>query len=320
MLRFLLVCLAVLLGSVGPGWAQPAFPTHPIRFVVPFAAGGGTDAQCRILAEAAGRRLGQTIIVDNLTGAGGTIGFAAVARAAPDGYTILSTTPGFAINPYIQKSIGYDPDRDFAAVIEATVSPVLLVVAADSPFHTVQDLLDLGRNSPGKLRYGSAGIGSIAHLSSALFVSLAGVKATHVPYRGSDPAILDLLAGRVQFLTENVTSVLPGVRSGQMRAIAVGTAKPSALLPGVPTIAAAVPGYESSAWFGILAPAGTPEPVISRLNAAFNESLADPQVQTQLSAFGVEIVGGAPAVFDAFLKARRTELKSLAQTANLVPQ
>jgi tripartite-type tricarboxylate transporter receptor subunit TctC len=320
MIKACLVAAALLLATASAGFADGAYPTHPIRFIVPFAAGGGTDGQCRVLAEAAGKRLGQAIVVENLTGAGGTIGFNMVARADPDGYTILSATPGFAINPFIQKDIAYNPARDFAPVIEATTSPVVMVVAGHSPIHTVQDVLDLARREPGHVRYGSAGIGSIAHLSGALFASLAQLKLTHIPYRGSDPALIDLMAGRLQFQIDNTSSVLPQIRSGQLRAIAVGTAEPSKLLPEVPTIAQTVKGYESSAWLGILVPVRTPRPIVDRLNAAFDDSLADPQVQKALSAFGVDLVGGKPEVFGRYLIAKSAELKVLAKTANLVPQ
>jgi tripartite-type tricarboxylate transporter receptor subunit TctC len=318
MFKTCLIAVAMALGTIPVAFAQQSYPTHPIRFIVPFAPGGGTDGQCRVMAEAVGKRLGQALVVENMTGAGGTIGFNMVARADPDGYTILSATPGFAINPFIQKDIAYDPARDFAPVIQVSTSPVILVVAADSPIHTMQELLDMAREHPGQVRYGSAGIGSIAHLSGALLGALAGVKLTHVPYRGSEPATIDLLAGRLTIQVENATSVLPQVRSGQLRAIAVGAAMPSALLPGVPTIAATVPNYESSGWFGILVPAKTPRPVIDRLNAAFNDSLADPQVQKAMSAFGVELVGGAPEVFGAYLQGQSAELKTVAQAANLV--
>lgn len=320
MFKATLAAMALALGVSSAAMAQSAYPTHPIRFIVPFAAGGGTDGQCRVFAEAVGRRLGQPVVVENVTGAGGTIGFNLVARAEPDGYTILSATPGFAINPFIQKDIAYNTVRDFAPVIEATVSPVVLVVAASSPLHSTQDLLDLARAEPGHVRYGSAGIGSIAHLSAALFVAMANLKVTHVPYRGSEPALIDLLAGRLQFQIDNSTSVLPQITSGQLRALAVGSAAPSKVLPGVPTIAASVPGYESSGWFGILAPAKTPRPIIDKLNAAFNDALADPAVQKQLSAFGVDLVGGTPEAFGAYLAAQSAKLKDLAKTANLTPQ
>jgi tripartite-type tricarboxylate transporter receptor subunit TctC len=320
MIKACLVAAAMALATLSAASAEDAYPAHSIRFIVPFAPGGGTDGQCRVLAEAVGKRLGQTLVVENTAGAGGTIGFNLVARADPDGYTILSATPGFAINPFIQKDIAYDPAKDFTPVIEASTSPVILVVTPDSPVHTVRDLLDMAKENPGQIRYGSAGIGSIAHLSAALLGSLGHVKFTHVPYRGSEPAMIDLLAGRLQFEVENATSVLPRIRGGQLRAVAVGTATRSALLPDVPTIAETLPGYESSGWFGILVPAKTPPAVVARLNAAFNESLADPDVKKALSAFGVELVGGPPEVFGAYLKAKLAELKTVAEAANLVPR
>jgi tripartite-type tricarboxylate transporter receptor subunit TctC len=320
MLKISLIVVLLVSALIATGRAEDAYPTQPIHFIVPFAPGGGTDGQSRVLAAAVGKRLGQSVVVENVTGAGGTIGFNKVARADPDGYTILSTTPGFVINPFIQKNIAYDPARDFAPVILATTSPVILVVAADSPIHTVQDIIDMARAHPGSVSYGSAGIGSIAHLSGALFGALAGIKLVHVPYRGSEPATLDLLAGRITMQVENATSVLPQVRSGQLRAIAVGGTKPSALLPGIPTIAATVPGYESGGWYGILVPAKTPRPIIDRLNAAFNDSLADQSVKTAMAAFGVELVGGSPVVFADYLKSVSAESAAAAKAANLVPQ
>lgn len=319
MLKACLFTAALLLGAIPAARADDAYPTHPIRFIVPFAPGGGTDGQARVLAEAAGKRLGQTLVVENVTGAGGTIGFNQVARADADGYTILSATPGFVINPFIQKDIAYDPERDFAPVIEISTSPVVLVVAEGSPYHSVKEIIDAAREHPGQIRYGSAGIGSIAHLSGALLGALAGVRFTHVPYRGSEPATIDLLAGRITMQVENATSVLPQVRSHQLRAIAVGTMQTSPVLLGVPTIASTVPGYESSGWFGVLAPAKTPAAVIDRLNAAFDDSLKDPAVQKAMSAFGVDLVGGTPAQWAAYLRAKSQEMKKVAAMADLVP-
>jgi len=320
MIKACLFIAAIALTIVPAARADEAFPTHPIRFIVPFSPGGGTDGQCRVLAEAAGKRLGQAIIVENLAGAGGTIGFNMAARADPDGYTILSATPAFATNPFIQKGVAYDPEKDFAPVIHATTSPVILVAVTESPIHTVQDLLDAARAHPGQIHYGSAGIGSIAHLSAALLGALGHVQLTHVPYRGSEPAMIDLLAGRLEILVDNATSVLPRIRSGQLRAIGVGTAAKYSLLPDVPTIAETIPGYESSSWLGVLVPAKTPRPVIDRLNAAFNDSLLDPEVRKALAGFGTELIAGPPEVFGVYLKAKLVELKSVAGAANLIPR
>ncbi len=319
MIKASLIAVAMLL-STGPAAFAQAYPTHPVRMIVPFAPGGGTDAVSRILADTLSRRLGQAFVVENMGGAGGTIGFNLVARADPDGYTILSTTPAIAINPYLQKDIAYDPIRDFAPVIQATTSPIVLVVPTESPIHTVRDLIDMARAKPGQIRYGSAGIGSISHLSGALFAAMAQVKLTHVPYRGSGPALIDLLAGRMQVQFENAPTVLAQIRGGQLRAIGVGTADKSALLPDVPTVAETVPGYESSSWFGILVPAATPRPVIDRLNAALNASLDDPEMQKTLSGLGLERIGGTPVAFGAYLKAKVAEMKTVAQAANLARQ
>ena len=310
---------AAMLAGFGQASAQQ-YPTHPVRVIVPFAPGGGTDALSRILADALSRRLGQAFVVENMGGAGGTIGYNLVARAEPDGYTMLSATPALVVNPYIQKDIAYDPLRDFAPVIQTTTSPMVMVVPANSPIHTAQDLIDAARAKPGQVRYGSAGIGSISHVTGALFAAMAGVKLTHVPYRGSGPALIDLLAGRMHVQFENAPTVLGQIRGGQLRAVAVGTAGKSSLLPDVPTIAETVPGYESSSWFGFLVPAATPRPMIERLNAALNDSLNDPAMEKTLAGLGVERIGGTPEAFGAYLKAKVAEMKTVAQAANLTRQ
>ena len=317
---FKVLLFGALLFGVVPAAAQQSYPDHPVRLIVPFAPGGGTDALARILADTLSRRLGQAFVVENIGGAGGTIGFNQVARADPDGYTTLATTPAITINPYIQRDVTYDPERDFAPVIQTSTSPIVLVVPADSAFHTVRDVMEAAAEHPGQVRYGSAGIGSIAHLSGALFAALAGVKMTHVPYRGSGPALIDLIAGRLQTDFENLPAVLSQIRQGQLRAIAVGTAARSSLLPDVPTIAETLPGYESTSWFGILAPAKTPRPVIDRLNAVLNAALYDPDTRKALSGLGVERIGGTPEDFAAYLAARIAAMKTASQAANLSRQ
>jgi tripartite-type tricarboxylate transporter receptor subunit TctC len=322
MIKAFLIAAAMAFCAMPTAFAQTPgtdYPTHSIRLIVPFAPGGGTDAISRILAEALSHRVGQTVVVENMDGAGGTIGFNFVAHANPDGYTILSATPSLTINPNIQKDIAYDPGRDFAPVIEVTDSPMVLVVPTNSPIKSVQDLIDMARAKPGRVLYGSAGVGSIDHLSSALFAALAHVTLTHVPYRGAGPALVDLLAGVLQMQFENAPAVLGDIQSGQLRAIAVGTARKSSILPNLPTVAATVAGYQSSSWFGILAPAKTPRPVIDKLNAAFNASLADPAVQKRLSRLGVERIGGTPEAFGAYLAANIAQMKIAAKAANLTP-
>ncbi len=320
MLKNMLAVVAAFLPLIGSAAAQSDYPNHPIRLVVPFAAGGSTDAQARVIAEFAGRALGQSIAVVNVGGAGGSIGLTQVARATPDGYTLATATPSLTLNPFIQKDIGYDPLKDFEPVVEIAVSPIVLVVPKDSKLKSVQDLIDLAKAKPGQVKYGSAGIGSATHLSTALFTSMAHVDMVHVPYRGAGPAILDLIAGRLDVQFENAPSVLGQIRSGELRAIAVGTAKRSTTLPELPTIGDTVKGYEATSWFGVLAPAGTPRPIIDKLNAAINKALDDATVRKQLETIGAERVGGTPEQFAAFLKARFEEMKTVSKSANLVPQ
>ena len=313
------VLAATIMMIVGAA-AQTDYPTHPIRLIVPFAPGGSTDSQARVLADFLGRALGQQVVVVNVGGAGGTIGLNQGAKATPDGYTLVTATPSMTINPYIQKNIPYDPIKDFEPIALVATSPIVLVVPKDSKIKTVRDLIAMAKAKPGQIRYGSAGIGSATHLSSALFATMAGVNLVHVPYRGAGPALLDLIAGRLDLQFENAPSVLGHVRSGTLRGVAVGSTKRSNLFPDLPTIGDTVPGYEATSWFGVLAPAKTPRAVIDKVNAAINKALADATVKKQMDALGVELIGGTPDRFAAFLKARMAELKTVSKAANLVPQ
>ena len=320
MRKIALSVLAATIMMMGGAAAQTDYPTHPIRLIVPFAPGGSTDSQARVLADFLGRALGQQVVVVNVGGAGGTIGLNQGAKATPDGYTLVTATPSMTINPYIQKNIPYDPIKDFEPIALVATSPIVLVVPKDSKIKTVRDLIAMAKAKPGQIRYGSAGIGSATHLSSALFATMAGVNLVHVPYRGAGPALLDLIAGRLDLQFENAPSVLGHVRSGTLRGVAVGSAKRSNLFPDLPTIGDTVPGYEATSWFGVLAPAKTPRAVIDKVNAAINKALADATVKKQMDALGVELIGGTPDRFAAFLKARMAELKTVSKAANLVPQ
>ena len=225
------------------GGAQD-YPSRPIRLIVPFAAGGGTDTLSRIFGQVLSEQLKGTVVVENVGGAGGSIGTGQAAKAAADGYTILSATPSITINPHIQKNVPYSVLRDFAPVVQITTSPAVLIVNKDFPVKSVRDLIALARAKPGTISYGSAGIGSFNFLAAELFKALAGVDITHIPYRGTGPALIDLIAGRIQVQFENAPAVLGQIRNGELKAIAVGTAKSSAVLPGLPAIADTVPGYE----------------------------------------------------------------------------
>ena len=320
MRKFALSVLAATIMMIGGAAAQTDYPTHPVRLIVPFAPGGSTDSQARVLADYLGRALGQQVVVVNVGGAGGTIGLNQAAKAAPDGYTLVTATPSMTINPYIQKNIPYDPIKDFEPIALVATSPIVLVVPKDSKIKTVRDLIEMAKAKPGQIRYGSAGIGSATHLSTALFEAMAGVNLVHVPYRGAGPALLDVIAGRIDLQFENAPSVLGHVRSGTLRGVAVGSAKRSSLFPDLPTIGETVPGYEATSWFGVLAPAKTPRAVVDKINAAINKALADAAVRKQMDALGVELIGGTPDQFATFLKARMDELKTVSKAANLVPQ
>jgi tripartite-type tricarboxylate transporter receptor subunit TctC len=319
MLRRLVLAALAAIVSIGAARAQD-YPSRPIRLIVPFAAGGGTDTLSRIFGQVLAEELKATVVVENVGGAGGSIGTGQGAKAAPDGYTLVTATPSIAINPHIQKTVPYNVLRDFAPVVQITTSPVVLVVSKDFPVASVGDLIALARAKPGAISYGSAGIGSFAFLAAELFKALAGVDLTHIPYRGTGPALIDLIAGRIQVQFENAPAVLGQIRNGELKAIALGTAKSSAILPGVPTIAATVPGYEASSWLGLLAPAATPRPIIERLNDAINKALADAAIGKRLAALGVERVGGSPEDFGAYLKAKVEETDKVAKAAGLRPE
>jgi tripartite-type tricarboxylate transporter receptor subunit TctC len=320
MRKFALSVLAATIAMMSGAAAQTDYPTHPVRLIVPFSPGGSTDSQARVLADYLGRAFGQQVVVVNVGGAGGTLGLNQGAKATPDGYTLVTATPSMTINPYIQKNIPYDPIKDFEPIALVATSPIVLVVPKNSRIKTVRDLIEMAKAKPGEIRYGSAGIGSATHLSTALFEAKAGVKLLHVPYRGAAPALLDVIAGRIDLQFENAPSVLGHVRGGDLRGVAVGSAKRSKLFPDLPTIGETVPSYEATSWFGVLAPAKTPRAVVDKINAAINKAIADAAVQKQMDALGVELIGGTPDQFAVFLKARMDELKTVSKAANLVPQ
>ena len=319
MVRKLVIAALAAIVCLAAARAQD-YPSRPIRLIVPFAAGGGTDTISRIFGQVLTEQLKGTVVVENVGGAGGSIGTGQAAKAAPDGYTLLSATPSITINPHIQKNVPYNVLRDFAPVVQITTSPAVLIVNKDLPVKSVRDLIELARAKPGAISYGSAGIGSFAFLGAELFKAMAGVNLTHIPYRGTGPALIDLLAGRIQVQFENAPAVLGQIRGGELKAIALGTTKSSAILPGLPTIAETVPGYESSSWLGLLAPAATPRPIIERLNAAINKGLDDPAIRKRLSDLGVERVGGTPEAFGAYLKAKVEETDKVAKAAGLKPE
>ena len=301
------VVSAALIGAgmlaAAPAYAQ-AFPTKIVTIIVPFAAGGTTDILARVVAQGLSTELGQQVVVDNRAGAGGNIGGQMVARAPADGYTLFMGTVGTqAINAALYKNMTFDPVKDLAPLTRVANVPNLLVANPAQPFKNVKELIAYAKANPGKLNFGSSGNGSSIHLSGELFKSMTKVDMQHVPYRGSAPAMTDLLGNQVAIMFDNMPSAIQHVRSGKLRPLAVTTAKRSPELPDVPTIAeAGVPGYEATSWFGMLAPAGTPPAVITRLNAAIVKVLAQPAVKKKIEEQGAEVVSETPAQFAAFIQ------------------
>ena len=285
--------------------AQAPYPGKPVRIVVPFPAGGTTDILARAVAQKLTETGGQPVLVDNRPGAGGNIGAELVAKSAPDGYTLLMGTVGtHAINPGLYAKMPYDHQRDFAPVILVAGVPNVLVVNPAVPVNSVQELIAYAKANPGKLNFASSGSGTSIHLSGELFKTMSGVQMTHIPYKGSSPALTDLLGGQVQLMFDNLPSALPHIRAGKLRALAVTSAQRAPALPDVPTVAeAGLPGFEASSWFGLLAPAGTPKDIIAKLNAEVAKWLATPEARDKLTVQGANAVGNSPEEFTQFIAA-----------------
>ena len=297
--RLFWAAAAVLAAS---GALADTWPSKPIKRVVPFAAGGSTDVTARLIAQALTERLGQQTFVENRPGAGGNIGADAVAKAEPDGYTLLMTTSTtHATNPSLYKSLPFDVKKDFAPISLTAFIPNLLVVNPSVPAKNVQEFVKYLKDNPDKLTYGSAGNGSSQHLSAELFKSLADVKMVHAVYRGGAPAMTDLISGQIQVLFSPLVEALQHVQAGKLTALGITTAKRSALLPDVPTIGEVLPGYEVALWNGVLAPAGTPAPIIEKVNRALVEALRSEEMKAKLAQQGSEPVGNSPEEFRAFI-------------------
>ena len=299
-----LAAATLAVAGMGSALAADAYPDKPLTMIVPFSAGGTTDILARIVGQALGQELGQTIIIENKPGAGGNIGAQQASRAKADGYTLFMGTVGtHAINQALYKKLPYDPVKDFAPLSRVANVPNLLVAHPSRPYKTVQEMIAYAKKHPGEVTYGSPGSGASPHVSGALFQSMTGAEMTHVPYKGSAPAISDLLGNQIAVMFDNMPSAIQHVRSGKLRPIAVTTAKRSPELPDVPTIAeAGVPGYEATSWFGLWAVAGTPAPILTKLQAALTKVLKDPAVAKKIADQGGEVVIETPAQFDAFIK------------------
>ncbi len=300
---FLRLSLATLWFASAAVHAQ--WPTKPVRFIVPFPAGGSTDIVARVLAEKLGQGLGQAFVIDNRGGAGGTTGSDVAAKAAPDGYTLLiGTSSTHAIAGSLYGKLPYDAVRDFAPVSMIGTATIMLVAHPSVPARSVRELVALAKAQPTLLTFASSGNGGVSHLTGEYFKAQAGVQMQHIPYKGDTPMIADLVGGRVSVAFGTAVAFLPHVQSGKLNALAVTNAKPSPVAPGLPTVAeSGYPGFEALQWFGLLMPAGTPPEVVARLNAEVARVLRMPEVSERFKGLGIEITGGTPAEFAAFMRA-----------------
>jgi tripartite-type tricarboxylate transporter receptor subunit TctC len=308
---------ALLFTVVASGAALAAFPDKPLHLVVPFAPGGGTDLIARTLAAGMSRDLSQTIVIDNRAGAGTILGTEAVAKSAPDGYTLVIATFAHAVNPSLVPKLPYDTFKAFAPIVLVGRGPNVLCVRADSPFKTVQDVIAAAKADPGKLTYASQGNGTSAHLAGEMFTNLAKVSMTHVPYRGAGPAITDLLGGQVTMIFGTAAAVSPLVASGKLRAIAVTSADRSAGFKGIPTVGETVPGYVVESWYGLYAPTGTPQDVIGRLNTAAKNAAHSPEFANRVREEGLAITAGAPAELDTYVRAEEARWQKIVKENNI---
>jgi tripartite-type tricarboxylate transporter receptor subunit TctC len=291
-----------------PSFAQD-YPTRPITLVVPYAAGGGNDVMARIVADKMGAALGQPIVVENRGGAGGSIATRAVAHAPADGYTLgLGGTGTLAIDPSLYPNVGYDPRKDFAPIGLIATSALVVLVHPSVPAKTIPELIALAKQQPGKLAFASAGVGSGIHLGAELFAYMAGIKLTHIPYKGSAPALTDLLGGHVQIYFSSLPPAIGLVQDGKVRALAVTGPERSKIFPDLPTVAeAALPGYAAVLHYGIVAPARTPKPVVDKLAAALRTAIASPDVARKIATDGAEVMGMTPAEYAADIDREETK-------------
>ena len=293
----------VVTASTGNAWAQAAYPSKPLRMVIGFPAGGPTDNIARLLAIKLGELLGQPVVVENRAGANAVLAADAVGRAAADGYTMLYNTSSFALSAALSPKLPYNPLRDFTGVALTAAAPCVLVVNNSFKATSVKEFVEQVKANPGKFSYGSAGTGTITHVIPAQLLQTAGLNAVHIPYKGSAPALIDLFAGQIQFAVDAMSSALPYIRDGRIRALAVTSKERVATLPAVPTVSESwIAGYEATAWQGLMVPAAVPGPIVTRLNLEMLKVLAMPDVRTQMARQGTDPLGSTPEAYNAYLR------------------
>lgn len=313
------VALLLLAAAALPAGAQD-YPVRPVRLIVAFAPGTTSDIIGRMIAEKLSRQMGQPFVVENRTGAGGTIGAETVAKAEPDGHTLLLSTAALPVSAHVYPNLRYNTAKDFASVTVISHSPLLLAANVDFPPRSVQELVEYTKKNPAKVSFGSAGVGTSHHLTGEKFKLDTGIDMLHVPYKGSGPAHIDLMGGQIQLMFDNIVALIPHVRAGKVRALAVSSAKRHPQLPEVPTIQeAGVKDFETVAWFGIVAPAGTPRNVIARLNAETLKALKLPDVEKRLIESGSTIIGNSPEQADEFLRAEVEKWGKVVRAAKVTP-
>jgi tripartite-type tricarboxylate transporter receptor subunit TctC len=296
--------LAVFASAVVlPAWAQPVWPDRPITIIVPAAAAGPTDAVSRLVADQLRKSLGVAVVVENKPGAGGNVGATHVAKAAPDGYTLLMATIGtHAVNRTLYTTLPFDPEKDFEPVSQVVSYPLVVAVRNDLPVKNAAELVAYAKANPGKLNRGSGGSGTSMHLSGEYFNSMAGIKMTHIPYKGSAPALTDLLSGQLDLVFDTILTVAPQMKTGKIRVIGITSDTRSPIVPDAAPLSETVPGYSMASWIGIVAPKGTPQPVVNRLQQDIARALQQPEVKEKLAAQGAQPVGSSPDKFREFMK------------------
>lgn len=316
LIRMLSACILAV-GSAAAGASD--FPNQPIRLVVPFTPGGSTDIVARYISKELGDNLGQTIVVENRPGATGQIASTAVARAKPDGYTlIMATTSTHSISPYLHSTPPFDPLNDFEPITNVALLPFVLVAKPDLPVKSVKDLISLAKQKPGDVSYASSGNGSSLHLASVLLTSMADIQMMHVPYKGAAPAVMDVMGGQVDTMFDTIPSSMPNAQAGKLKILAVSSLKRSSLLPDVPTVAeTGLPGFEVVGWAGLLAPKGTPPEVIKKIADAVNKTLGTPEMRERFTKQGAEPAGGTTADFAALMRAEDTKWKAVIKNAGV---
>ena len=313
-----LVLMALAAAAAGSAFAQAGYPSKPVRLVVPSSAGGGTDIVARIIAPDLSKRLGQQVVIDNRPGAGTMIGIEVAAKSPPDGYTLLMGLSTLAINSALYKKVPYDPQRDFAPITQAVSSASIIVVHPSVPVKTLKELIAFARARPGQINYASAGTGTYPHMTMELFLSMAKLKMVHIPYKGTGPAMIDMVAGQVATMAATILTGMPQIRAGRLRPLGITSAARSPIVPDLPTVAeAGLPGYESVQWYGMLAPARTPRDIITRLHGEATRVLQQPEIKARFAGDGADPVGSTPEEFTRYIQSELTKWAKVARDAGI---